>query len=223
MSHLTAETLRFLAELEENNNRDWFQANKKRYETHVKVPFQRLVDDLIDRLSAIDPAMLTTSREAIFRINRDIRFSADKSPYKTHLGAVISTQGKNAPLIDGLYLQVGAHECFMAAGVYMPDPKQILAIREAMAADPARVCGLLEDPAFSTAFGKIEGEKNKVIAKELKAAAEQQPLIYNKQFFYTHYFKDVSVVLEADFAERLIKLCHIAGPWNDFLREALTR
>ena len=94
MAYFTQDFIDFFQELSANNHREWFHANKKRYEQQVKVPFQSFVQLMIDRVQEVDRNVVLTPKDAIFRINRDIRFSADKTPYKTNVSAIISSGGK---------------------------------------------------------------------------------------------------------------------------------
>ncbi len=88
--------LSYLKDLKNNNNRDWFHENKKRYESDLKKPFLQLLEQLIQRLQSFSPEIQITPKEAIFRINRDIRFSKDKSPNKTHVAAILSKYGRKS-------------------------------------------------------------------------------------------------------------------------------
>ena len=94
MAYFTQDFLDFFKELAANNHKDWFHANKKRYEASVKDPFKLFVQDMIDKAAKVDGRFAGEAKNAIFRINRDIRFSKDKSPYKLQMGAVISPGGK---------------------------------------------------------------------------------------------------------------------------------
>lgn len=144
MAYFTHETLRFLAELERHNDRAWFQENRPRYEAHVKEPAGRLIADVGARL-AMDGKLM--------RVNRDVRFSKDKSPYKTNVGIGFHPAGlPKGPLVAGLYLHVSPKESFVATGVWQPEPPVLGAIRDAIVARPAawrkaRKVGLDEDEA----------------------------------------------------------------------------
>ena len=95
----------FFKELQQNNHRDWFHSQKKRYENSVKQPFLIFVQEIINQMQDMDQAITMEAKEAMFRINRDIRFSKDKSPYKTHMAAIISAGGKKDMTTPGMYLQ----------------------------------------------------------------------------------------------------------------------
>ena len=92
---LTKEYNSFFKQLTANNSTEWFNANKKKYEQHVKEPFHQLVQEVIDRMKKIDPGIKMEPKESVYRLNRDVRFSNDKNPYKTFMAAVVSRGGKN--------------------------------------------------------------------------------------------------------------------------------
>jgi uncharacterized protein (TIGR02453 family) len=132
-------TLGFLAELKRNNNRDWFQANKDRYEADLKEPFLDFISDAGPRLRKISTNIVADPRPvggSLFRIYRDVRFSKDKSPYKTHAGAHFQMGGKGVHG-PGYYLHVEPGECFVAGGMWMPEPKALQMIRDRIASKPA--------------------------------------------------------------------------------------
>lgn len=106
MQYFTQEFIDFYIELSRNNHKDWFHANKKRYEAIVKEPFLQLLTDLIAEMQKHDPKLEITAKECILRVNRDIRFSQDKSPYKLHVSAVISRTGKKDKGYPGLHLEL---------------------------------------------------------------------------------------------------------------------
>ena len=119
MSYFEQGMIDFFEELSENNKKEWFHANKKRYESHIKDPFHEFVTELIMRIQEEDLDFATTPKDAIFRINRDIRFSKDKTPYKTHVGASLKNGKRTAVNLPGYYVHLAAnkvsignkHEC----------------------------------------------------------------------------------------------------------------
>lgn len=131
-SYFSPELFRFLLELRYNNERTWFQANKARYEQAVKRPLVGFIQDLAPRLAKINPAFVADAK-SIFRIHRDTRFSADKSPYKTHAAAQfrhsLATRDVHMP---GFYLHLEPDNCFLAAGMWMPQPENLARIRQAI-------------------------------------------------------------------------------------------
>src|SRR5689334_10215404 len=129
-AYFTKEFLDFFNKLEKNNNKEWFDRNKPTYENAVKNPFKKLVEDLIEQIRKHDKDLSTDAKESIFRINRDIRFSKDKTPYKTNVSANISKLGKRSPDHPGFYIQLGADMLMIGGGAYAPDKDQLKKIRD---------------------------------------------------------------------------------------------
>jgi uncharacterized protein (TIGR02453 family) len=135
------ELFAFLAELREHNDRDWFAANKERYEAHVLEPALAFIEDFGYRLQSISPHFRADPRRSggsLFRIHRDTRFSKDKSPYKTNTGMYFRHErGKDAPA-PGYYLHLAPGEVFAGGGIWHPDAQALTAIRQAIVEDPER-------------------------------------------------------------------------------------
>jgi uncharacterized protein (TIGR02453 family) len=139
-AHFTPDLFRFLEELTANNQREWFLANKERYISAVRDPFLRFIADLSFPLNSISPYAVADPRPSggsLFRIYRDVRFSEDKSPYKTHAAAYFShaKAGRNVHA-PGFYLHLEPRGCFAAAGLWHPDPSTLNRIRNAIVAQP---------------------------------------------------------------------------------------
>ena len=107
MQYFTQDYLDFFTELHQNDHKEWFHSQKKRYEISVKAPFERFIGDLIDRTQEHDPALQITAKECILRINRDIRFSKDKTPYNLHRRAFVSQGGRKDKSIPGISPNAG--------------------------------------------------------------------------------------------------------------------
>ncbi len=221
MAPFTPAFLEFLAELEANNNREWFHANKLRFKEVVEKPFHAFVGLMIERISAHDPRIAITPKEAVFRIYRDTRFSKDKTPYKTHMAAVIGINGRKGPHSAGQYIQIGASELRLYGGAYMPDKQALYRIREAIAAQPERFEQILNAAPFREKYGgEVHGEKNKRLPPEFAEAAQRQPLLFNKSFYFF-----AKLPAETILREDLPEICteyYLAGkPLGDFLTEAI--
>ncbi|SRR5712692_6603573 len=134
--HFTPALFAFLRELGENNDREWFAANKPRYERDVRDPALRFISDFGGRLAKVAPKLVADPRPvggSMFRIYRDTRFSRDKSPYKTHIGIrFFHQQGKKAASVPGFYLHLAPGESFAAAGIWHPDPVALARVRQAI-------------------------------------------------------------------------------------------
>lgn len=220
MAYFNNEFEGFFKELNENNNREWFLANKKRYDRFVKQPFETFIADMILRMQAYDPACRIQPKDAIFRINRDIRFSSDKTPYKTMVSAVIGQGGRKNTTMTGMYLELGCQHLRLYGGVYMPDKDELFKIRQEIAycLDEFNAC--LKDPAFEKHFGTIRGEQNKRLPPEFKDVAEIQPLVANKQFYY---YADLnpSLLQQDSLIDDIYKVFETSLPMRDFLFRAL--
>ncbi len=212
----------FFEELALNNERDWFQTNKKRYERDVKEPFLRLVEAVVASLHDSEPDLgLVPSKQMLFRINRDIRFSKDKRPYKEHLSASITRFGTKDKLYPGHYLQVGAGESFLAGGAYWFEEKEmLLRVRRYIMDNHDRFLSLLNAPSFVEKWETIKGETNKRLTPEFAEFVDIQPLIANKQFYWGKNI-DPKMALQDDFVSILRGHFEAAQPMNHFLVEAM--
>ena len=124
---IQSSTLDFLRDLSANNNKEWFDVHRSQYESDVKKPFRELVSALIEKVCAVDSSLYCTAEQAVFRINRDIRFSKNKTPYKTNLAAAIGPGGRRGS--PSFYIHVEPESMFVGGGVYSPSPEQIADIR----------------------------------------------------------------------------------------------
>ncbi len=224
MAFFTEDFLRFFIELAPNNNKEWFDLNRKRYERSVKNPFRDFVQYLINSLSKKDPTFKNLeAKDCIFRINRDIRFSNDKSPYKLFVSAVIAPSGKKSKAVNGIYFELGPEYIRVYGGIYEIDKEDLQNVREGIAADPEGFRKAYTNEHFVKVFGGIiHGEKNKVLPKDLKSAAEIEPLIFNKQWYFYAEF-DAETALNKDL-DALILDCYEAGrPVENFFNKIIKR
>jgi uncharacterized protein (TIGR02453 family) len=217
MTYFRPAYLQFFQELALNNHREWFHANKKTYEKEVKEPFKAFVQALIDEAGKVEPDIIIDPKDAIFRINRDIRFSKDKSPYKLYNSAVISANGKKEKSKPGgFYVELSADYLRIYQGAYMVGKEDLQRLREHLAAHAEEFAALISEKDFVDTYGAIRGDKHKRIPKELKEAAEQQPLIYNKQFYY---FAELppETILEEELVSIVMDTYRKGKPLADFL------
>jgi uncharacterized protein (TIGR02453 family) len=199
MAYFSDEFFRFFFELSQSNNKEWFDANRKRYEKEVKKPFYQFSQDLADRIKLdLNASEVHMKR---FRINRDIRFSKDKTPYKTHVAAMIRQSNAKNMGAPGFYVHFGLENSFMGGGAYQPDKHQLLAIRRAIAADPDAFHALTAAKEFKDTYGNIRGEKNKRLPKEFREAADQHPILFNKQFYFMKEYEDSEWLLREELME----------------------
>lgn len=223
MAFFQKDFLHFIIELAPNNNKDWFDLNRKRYEQFVKDPFKKFVDHLIQKIAETDPAFKDVeSKDCIFRINRDIRFSADKTPYKMMVSAVVAPEGKKSKAVNGVYFELGPEHLSVYGGVYEIDKDDLLTVREGISKDVKKFQKAYNNTTFKKVFGEILGEKNKIIPKELQESAKIEPLIYNKQWYFCTQFDPETIL--ADNLDEIILNCYKAGkPVEQFFNELIKR
>lgn len=223
MAFFPKDYLDFFIELAPNNNKEWFDANRKRYEQSVKKPFTAFVEHLLLQFLPHDKRLKDLEPGAcIFRINRDIRFAKDKSPYKLFCSAVIAPNGKKSSSIHGIYFECGPEALRVYGGIYEAQKDDILAIREGITANLKDFQKVKADTEFRHVFGEIQGEKNKLLPAELKEAAQQEPLIYNKQWYFMAEY-DAETILSAELDE-LLERCYLAGkPVEQFFNQFIQR
>jgi len=221
MLYFTKDFAKFLNDLTKNNNREWFQANKARYETAVKNPFQHFITDLLTKVFEIDNNIATEAKEAIFRINRDIRFAKDKTPYKTNVSANIAPNGRKDMINTGFYLECNAHKIGFYSGIYMPDTKTLKRVREYIIEEESTFKKLITDKQFIKHFGEVRGDKSKVLAKEFKEASSSIPLIYNKQFLMIKEWSSDQLT-SPDMIKIIIEAYKASRPFSAFLCDAAT-
>ncbi len=216
--YFSPDVFEFLRELAANNNRDWFQANKERYEQRVRNPILRFISDVGPRLAKISPHLVADPRPSggsLFRIYRDTRFSHDKSPYKTHLGVhFFHESGKKAPSVPGFYLHISPGESFVAGGIWHPDPQALARIRDAI------VAGSAEWKAFKKSKLPIEGESLKRAPKGYPA---DHPFIEDLK--RTDFVASISVsdkeLRAPDFISTFLGTCRTITPITRFVARAL--
>lgn len=220
--HFSQDFQKFFIELAANNNKEWFDENKTRYIKQVKLPFEGFISDLITELKEVMPAIDPDPKKAIFRINRDVRFSKDKTPYKLHAAAYLSAHGKKDPTYSGIYMQFGPEHLMIGGGVYMPEGPQLLRIRRAIASHPDIFYSLLAQPDFKKYYGEILGDENKRIAdKELMQAAKAHPILLKKQFFFQSLLPPDAIEKQG-FIKVVLNHAKAAVPITQYFQHAMT-
>ena len=218
---LPKEYFAFFTALSKNNTREWFEAHKNDYIKNVKKPFEELVAKIIVEIQSIDPELDTTVKASVFRIYRDVRFSKDKTPYKTHMSAHI-THGERAETGPaGLYFEVNANGGAIGGGIYQPSKEQLVLVRDLIMHEGPTLHKLISAKSFLSYYPNgLVGEKNKILSAEFKQAAMKEPLIYNKQFLW---WADVpsSLFTTSDAAKTVAGYYRAAKPVSDFFAKAL--
>ena len=221
-AQITPELFEFFRELKGNNNKQWFQSNRERYEQQVRLPLQRFIMDFQQPLERISRHFQADPRPvggSLFRIYRDVRFSPDKSPYKTHGGIQFRhEQGKDVHA-PGFYLHLEPDNVFAAVGIWHPDSAALGRIREAIACGPAAWLRAMTDPEFSNLY-ELGGDSLKRAPQGYDPGHPQIEDLKRKDFI-AHVLLSEDETCAADFLDRYARLCSAAGPFMRFLTETL--
>ena len=219
MRFFNEDFIAFFQELELNNSKHWFENNRKRYENSIKKPFKNFVLELRDSLQELYPETDLSDKYSIMRLNRDIRFGNDKTPYKTHMACMIMPQGKRDKTRPGFYLQANHRDIRVYSGAHELEKEQLYAIRDHIKNNLREFNSLILDRKFSAIFGEIQGEKHKRLPPEFKNIESEQPLIANKNFYW--YFKlDPQFIKSDKLIDRLIENYQTTLPLNRFFERA---
>lgn len=178
------QVLEFLTELAKNNNRDWFNANKDRYNTSKeKILF--LTEVLINEIGKFDSSITGTSpKDCIFRIFRDVRFSPDKRPYKTNFGSFIAKGGRKS-MAPGYYFHIEPEQSFIGGGIYMPPAEPLKLVRSYLAEHAEEFLDVANDPGFKAVFPEMYDHKLKTAPKGFDKEHEYIGLLRYKSFVFS--------------------------------------
>ncbi len=213
---------RFLKDLAANNDRDWFSENRARYESSVKEPALAFIASFAPRLRKISPHFRADARAqggSLFRIYRDIRFSKDKSPYKTHTGIQFRHEAGKDAHCPGFYLHLEPGRIFMGAGIWHPDAQTARSIRERIVARPGEWKRATRSKAFTETF-KLEGDSLKRPPRGFDPSHELMEDLKRKDFIASTKLTQ-KAVLSPGFLDELTHLCERSSPLMRFLCRAV--
>ena len=210
----------FLAELTQHNERDWFQDHKATYD-QLRPEFEAAVGRWLKQMATHDPALVGLEpKQCIFRIYRDVRFSRNKRPYKTHFSAYFSGGGKKSSN-PGYYVQLGPNgQTLLAGGMYEPDKEQLARIRQEIDYNSAALHKLLQTPDFSQYFGGVEGEKLKKAPASYPADHPEIELLKHKSFIVSHSVPDATA-RKLDLDTYVPTVFRAMQPFCEYLQEAI--
>lgn len=213
--------LEFLTDLSANNNREWYNANKKRYEeSREKVLF--LTDVLINEIRKFDSEIPALSpKDCVFRIFRDVRFSNDKRPYKTNFGSFIAKGGRKS-MNAGYYFHIDPEGSFAGGGVYMPPAEPLKAIREYIAENGEEFLDIIQNKNFRKIYPEMMDDRLKTAPKGFPKDHEFIELLKYKSFVCSTQFSKDQVTADS-YIEHLVQSFKILHPFNKFLNEALDK
>lgn len=212
-------TLEFLAQLGKNNNKGWFEKNRPSYEI-AKNNFKEFVEQLILNVSKFDPSVKhLLAKDCIFRINRDVRFSKNKDPYKNNFGAILAPGGKKS-FAAGYYFQLQPDSSFLAGGMWQPPSPQINAIRQEIDYNANEFKKIISNKKFKEYFGELSNEdKLKSVPKGYDKSHPEIELLKHKSFIVVHNLKDKDV-LSGHLIKNSTAIFKVMHPFNSFLRRA---
>lgn len=220
--YFTVRTLAFLTALAANNNREWFRANKSRYDEDVKEPALRFISDFSEPLKRISPRFRADPRAnggSLFRIYRDTRFSKDKSPYKTATGIHFRHEAARDAHAPGFYLHIQPGNCFMGGGIWRPGGPTLRKIRKSIDEDPDGWRRASRDPPFRATF-ELAGDS---LVRAPKGYSVNHPLIEDlrrKDFIGVAPLGE-DMLMPGDFLDTFERLCRTAAPYQRWLCEAI--
>lgn len=219
MATISNDTFKFLKDLAKNNDKEWFTANKKRYEV-AKADFEAFVTDMIKNMAKFDPPIGNLEpKKCIFRIYRDTRFSKDKSPYKINMGANFSVSPSKIHDHAGYYIHIEPGKSFLAGGAYEPQTPWINNIRQEIDYNTKEFKKIISAAAFKKNFGEIKGDKLKTVPKGFPKDHPELSLLQYKSFLLVHDVDD-KLVTSDGFMKHLIDVYKSMKPFNDFLNRA---
>lgn len=213
--------LAFLRSLAQNNNREWFNENKKAYQASLEL-FTDLAGRMLAGISRFDPALGDLApRDTIFRIYKDVRFSRDKSPYKTHFGCWMAKGGRKSTNA-GYYFHLEPGGSFMAAGVHMPPKEQLNLIRQEIVFNPAAYLEVIQNPVIRNGYerGGMEDMLKKGPAGFPKDFAYLDELKY-KHYIFSKNYADTEIRLK-DFDQRVVADFEGLYPLVNYLNQAMS-
>ena len=221
-SHVTSDLFEFLLDLRANNDREWFAENKGRYERHVKEPLLAFIEDFEPYLHSISEHFVADARAnggSMFRIYRDVRFSKDKSPYKTQAAVQFRHEAGRSVHAPGFYLHLEPDLVFAGVGLWRPDSAALARIRERIVDDPAAWQAVAGDPGFVEEFD-LEGESLK---RPPKGFDPEHPLIEDlkRKDHVGTCMLDEDEVTAPGFIDVFADACRTASPYMEFLTAAV--
>lgn len=212
--------MKFLARLKKNNNRDWFQSNKTQFQK-AQEEFLVLVQHIIEKLSLDIPEIADLeAKKCIYRIYRDIRFSKDKTPYKTHFGAFFTPGGKNSGNA-GFYLHLEPNNSIIAGGLYKPDSAKLSKVRQEIDYNGSDLKKIVSNSTFKELFGEIQGEKLSRAPKGYPLDHPNLEVLKLKSFLVVHNLDD-NQVISPNLPELVFKNFKTMSPFIEYLNVAIS-
>jgi uncharacterized protein (TIGR02453 family) len=215
MTKFSNDILDFFKQLEKNNNRDWFNEHKKEFKT-IESEAKKCYSEVFNLLKSHDEV----DQFKMFRIYRDVRFSKNKSPYKTHFGGTFHR--KKPELRGGYYLHIAPNnESFIAAGFWEPNASDLQRMRKEFEMDATEMRQIISDKTFKSVWGDLVGDELKTAPRDFDKDHPAIDLIKKKQYIFVKKYTDKEV-LSDDFLEQVNTSFKVIRPYFDYMSEVLT-
>ncbi|MGZ8551368.1 MAG: DUF2461 domain-containing protein [Chitinophagaceae bacterium] len=219
---LQGSTIKFLKDLSKNNNKPWFEANRKKYE-EAKTDFAGFVQTVIDKHGKKDEGIAhLKAKDCMFRINRDVRFSKDKSPYKNNMGAYINTEGKKS-LLGGYYFHCQPGQSFVGGGLWMPMPSELAKVRQEIDYNLHAFKKIIGSKKFKTIYGDLSRDAEYVLSRVPKGYEADNPAadyLKMKSFVAMTSLKDSDLVSK-ELTNKVLDAFDALQPMLKFLNESI--
>lgn len=218
MAIISKVTFDFLKELKKNNNRDWFQENKKRYQaSHAEM--EALAEDLMRRVNEFDQLEEVQAKKTLFRIYRDVRFSKNKEPYKTNRSGYFLRKGKERR--GSYYFSIEPGNSFIGGGFYQPEAADLNHIRQQIDLQAEALKDVINDKKFKKHYGDMLGEKLKTQPRGFDKDHPEIELLRHKGFYFMKALSDKEVMSD-DFPKKVAESFQILLPFNEVMTDFLT-
>jgi uncharacterized protein (TIGR02453 family) len=218
---ISTASLEFLSQLKANNYKDWFQENRSRYDA-MRAENLSLAKSVLEKLAASDPTLeMVEPKNCLLRINRDIRFSANKAPYKQNIGVVIAPYNRKDLAL--YYIHIEPNACFVGGGLYMPPSNLLKLVREEISYNWSDFQKIIQNPTFVQTYQDLDREPEMVLKTKPKGYFEDNPAIEFlklKSFSATKPISDAALQ-EPDFASQMVKDLQAIIPLIQFINQAL--
>ncbi|HEY7501225.1 MAG TPA: DUF2461 domain-containing protein [Vicinamibacterales bacterium] len=216
----TTHTLKFLRSLARNNDREWFKARRDDYDRHVREPMISVIEQLASDFKRVAPEIVASPKASLYRIYRDTRFSADKTPLKTHAAAVFPWKGLARHEGAGLYFEVAPRWVWIGGGMYAPLPPQLVRVREHIADTWPDIRRIARSRAFVARVGELDGEKLTRVPRGFAADHPASEYLKHRQFLAGREFP-AELATSEDFYPTLVATFKAITPLVRFLNEPL--
>ena len=212
----------FLKGLEENNNREWFQERKPIFDSAVKAPMMELIEAFNAHLAELAPKYVTPAAKSLYRIYRDTRFSKDKTPYKNHIAALFPHQNLPKNACAGFFFSIAANSIEFAAGLYSPEPDQLIAVRHYIAENHKELRKLINNSTLQKLMGPMKGDQLTRPPKGFPSDHPAADLVRHKQWvFYTSGTIDPRLATSPKLLSEFVVRTKALAPFVDFFNRPL--